>query len=192
MQFEQARDFIFDELRKGLSGQLTYHSIAHVQDVYQAAEYLGKQEGLTGYELKLLLTAASYHDAGFLKEARDHEEESCRIAGGVLPGYGYSAEDIARICGMIRATRIPQSPHNHLEEILADADLDYLGRDDFFSIGEQLFTELKTAGVLNSEEAWNRMQVRFLESHRYFTPTAIRERGPKKQENLAAVKAKIN
>ena len=34
-----------------------------------------------------------------------------------LPEYGYSTGQIDRICGMIMATQIPQTPHNKLEEI---------------------------------------------------------------------------
>ena len=32
------------------------------------------------------------------------------------------------------ATKIPQTPLTKLEEIICDADLDYLGREDFFEI----------------------------------------------------------
>ena len=63
---------------------------------------------------------------------------------------------------MIMATKIPQSPRNGLEEIICDADLDYLGRDDFYEIGATLFEELKAYNVLQNEREWNRIQVKFL------------------------------
>ncbi|QJD96823.1 HD domain-containing protein [Mucilaginibacter robiniae] len=191
MQFEQAGNFIMNKLRQELPNHLYYHSIEHVQDVYEAAEMLAKQEGLSAYETQLLLTAARYHDAGFLKGSQDHEEESCRIAQENLPTYGYNEEEISRICGIIMATRLPQTPKNHLEEILADADLDYLGRDDFFAVGYKLFQELLSFGVLSTEEEWNKLQVRFLESHHYFTSTAIQLRQEKKQVHLALIKEKL-
>lgn len=180
-----------NKLSHELPGYLYYHSAEHVQDVYEAAEMLAKHEGISVYETKLLLTAARYHDAGFLKGSQDHEEESCRIAQANLPGYGYHEEEISRICGMIMATKLPQTPKNHLEEILADADLDYLGRDDFFTIGNKLFQELSGFGVISTEEDWNKLQVRFLESHHYFTPTAIQLRQEKKQAHLALIKEKL-
>ena len=62
----------------------------------------------------------------------------------LLPEFGYSETEIDTICGMILATKFPQQPHNRLEEIMCDADLDYLGRPDFFSIGNTLFEELKS------------------------------------------------
>lgn len=191
MQFKQAGQFIINKLRKELPKHLSYHSVEHVKDVYEAAEKIGRAEGISDDDLKLLLTAAWYHDSGFLKGAKDHEEESCRIAREILPAYGYAPEDIDRICGMIMATRIPQMPHTHLERILADADLDYLGRDDFFTIGDKLFNELSVFGFLSTEDEWNRLQVRFLENHHYFTQTALAWRKAKKEAHLAQVKAKI-
>lgn len=191
MKLKQAGQFIMNKLRKELPEHLSYHSVEHISDVFSAAEKLCKAEGVPAYETSLVLTAAWYHDAGFLKGAKDHEDESCRIAREALPVYGYTSEEIERICGMIMATRIPQAPRNHLEEILADADLDYLGRDDFFTIGDKLFTELSVFGFLNTEEEWNKLQVRFLESHHFFTATALQWRKQKKQEHLEQIKAKL-
>ena len=192
MQFKQAGKFIIGKLSKELPRHLSYHSVDHIKDVYNAAEQLGQQEGITANDMKLLLTAAWYHDSGFLKGAKGHEEESCRIARQALPGYGYSQTDIDKICGMIMATKIPQSPQNHLEQILADADLDYLGRDDFFTIGDKLYNELSVFGFINTEAEWHQLQVRFLENHHYFTRSALSLRQAKKEAHLQQVKAKLN
>ena len=192
MHFKKAGKYIISKLSKELPRHLSYHSVEHIVDVYHAAEQLGRQEGISVSDMKLLLTAAWYHDSGFLKGAKDHEEESCRIAQDVLPGYGYSSAEIEKICGMIMATKIPQSPKNNLEEILADADLDYLGRDDFFIIGDKLFNELSVFGFIQTEAEWNQLQVRFLENHHYFTKSAISLRQSKKEAHLQQVKAKLN
>ncbi|GAB3923303.1 HD domain-containing protein [Mucilaginibacter myungsuensis] len=192
MQFKKAGKYIMTKLSKELPRHLSYHSVEHIQDVYNAAEQIGAQEGVGQHDMKLLLTAAWYHDAGFLKGAKDHEEESCRIAQETLPAYGYTEADIEKISGMIMATKIPQSPKNHLEEILADADLDYLGRDDFFTIGDKLFNELSVFGFINTDDEWNALQVRFLENHHYFTASAINSRHQKKEAHLQQVKDKLN
>jgi uncharacterized protein len=191
MQFKSAGKYILKKLSQELPDHLSYHSVEHIKDVYDAAQQIGESEGISSYDMKLLLTAAWYHDAGFLKGAKDHEEESCRIASECLPAFGYTANDIERVNGLIRATKIPQSPRNLLEQILADADLDYLGRDDFFTIGDQLFAELSAFGIIKSEDEWNRLQVRFLESHHYFTQTAVDTRQAKKELHLAMVKEKL-
>lgn len=191
MQFKNTGEFIIQKLRNELSPQLTYHSVDHVLDVYNAAEKIGTAENISADDMKLLLTAAWYHDSGFLKGAKGHEEESCRIARETLPGFDYQPNEIEQICGMIMATKIPQSPKNHLEEILADADLDYLGREDFFAIGNLLFQELLNFDVIKTVQVWDELQVSFLESHHYFTKTALGLRQAKKQEHLQQIKAKL-
>ena len=85
---------------------------------------------------------------------------------------------------MIMATKIPQSPNTLLEEILCDADLDYLGRDDFFNIGETLFEELRAYHLISDEQAWNRLQVSFLNAHHYYTRTNKALREPVKRRYL--------
>ena len=188
MLLEQAGEFILNKIGNELPGNYYYHNADHTRDVHAATESIAIAEGIKGEELTLLLTAAYYHDSGYLRTLNEHEAESCRIAIEYLPGFGYSPEQIEKICGMIKATRIPQTPHNKLEEILADADLDYLGRDDFFDIGDKFYHERG----LSDRDAWNAIQVKFLEEHHYFTQTALNLRNAKKQENLAKVKALIH
>ena len=191
MQFNKVQKFILGKLKKELPKNLTYHSLGHIKDVYAAAENLAMLQSVTGDDLTLLLTAVLFHDSGFLKQQKEHERVGCEIARQYLPEYDYSPEQVEQICGMIMATQIPQTPHNKLEQIICDADLDYLGRDDFFTIGNKLYDELCMYGIINSELEWNKLQVRFLEKHRYFTPTAKKLRKVKKAENLALVKSKI-
>jgi predicted metal-dependent HD superfamily phosphohydrolase len=188
MQFQKAKSYINARLRKELPPHLSYHSVAHVKDVYAAAERLAAAEGVTGEDLTLLLTAVMYHDCGFMVASKEHEKIGCDIARESLPAFGYTAEQIERVCGMIMATRIPQTPTNLLEEIIADADLDYLGREDFWTIGNKLFTELQMYGIIQTEDEWNALQVKFLEQHHYFTKTAKDTRKEKKDGYVAILK----
>lgn len=192
MKYHQLFDIVIQKLRDELPGHLSYHSVTHVKDVIESAEAIAKSEGIEGDDLTLVKTAALFHDTGFIFGSKEHEKRSCEIAESYLPNYGYSAKDIERIGGMIMATKIPQSPNNHLEEILADADLDYLGRDDFFTIGDKLYEELAMFGIVQTEHDWNRLQEKFLENHHYFTATAISNRQTKKDENLAIIKKKLS
>jgi hypothetical protein len=75
-----------------------------------------------------------------------------------------------------------------LEEIIADADLDYLGRTDFHVIGRRLFDELKFQKVIQNEQQWNELQVGFLSTHQYFTATSMERRNPQKLEHLQQLK----
>jgi hypothetical protein len=72
----------------------------------------------------------------------------------------------------------------HLQRIICDADLDYLGRDDFFVIGDQLRREFLHFGIVSSEKAWKELQLKFLTSHHYHTQNSAELREPVKQVNL--------
>lgn len=191
MQFEEAGKYVMGLLNRELPAALCYHNVAHTLDVYNAAERIAKSEGVTGHNLKLLLTAAWYHDSGHVTGKPDHEMQSCAIAREALPQFNYTPVEIKRICSIIMATRLPQSPKDILGEILADADLDYLGRDDFFAISAKLYEELGNTGRKVPKDEWNRIQVKFFESHHYFTKTARAERETKKEENLQLIKAEL-
>jgi len=190
MEFLKAKAHIAKRLKKELPKYLYYHSTEHIKDVYDSAKQIALKEGVKGENLKLLLIAAMYHDCGFIIQSKNHEKVSCDIVRETLPKFGFSTEQIKTICGMIMATQIPQKPQNHLEEILCDADLDYLGREDFFKIGNHLFEELKSYKIVNTERDWNLLQIRFLEEHNYFTKTAIEIRKPKKDMYLKFLKEK--
>lgn len=184
MDFESLKDYILDRLRKELDENLAYHSVGHTKDVMRAAVDYAEMEGVNGRELCLLKTAALFHDIGFTKVYKGHEDASIDIAKEVLPNYGYSDKDINTIAGMINATKIPQSPTNHLEEIMADADLDYIGRDDLFMIGQKLQYEWKKVGIISTVREWHEKQLAFLKNHNYFTRSAQKLREEKKQENI--------
>ncbi|MBP6812912.1 MAG: HD domain-containing protein [Saprospiraceae bacterium] len=192
MDYRAVKQFILDKLRNELSDQLRYHGIHHTLDVLKMAAEICASEGVEGHQLVLVKTAALFHDAGFVKNKHaGHEAEGCLMAREYLPEYGYSMEDIEVICGMILATKIPQSPANLLEEILCDADLDYLGRPDFPKIGSSLFEELQAYHLLNDEQAWNRLQVSFLSAHKFYTPTNRALREPVKLRYLEDLKGLV-
>lgn len=182
---------ILDKLINELPTHLHYHTIHHTLDVYQCARDIAKEEGISASDLKLLLIAAIYHDAGYLDQNYNHEQQSCEIARKYLPQFHYSKEDINTICNIIMATKIPQKPKSHLEKIICDADLSYLGSDDFFSTAEKLYNEMTAIGTVKNREEWNSMQETFLQQHYYFTVTAIKLMKSKKEKNLEILQSKI-
>ena len=188
MNYDKAHSYALERLEKELPKHLYYHGKHHTIDVLDAAEKIADFEGIKDEEeITLLKTACLFHDIGFTVSGQDHEERGCEIVGEILPDLGYNPEQINKIKGMIMATKIPQSPNNKLEQIICDADLDYLGRDDFFSIGDTLFQELKHLGVVNDADSWNNLQVRFLTAHAYFTDWGRSKRQGKKAEHLQQV-----
>jgi hypothetical protein len=106
-----------------------------------------------------------------------------------LPSFGYTEAEIDLVCSLINATRLPQIANTKLEKILCDADLDYLGRDDFSMIAHKLRYEWEELGYLHSTlKEWYLLQVEFLEGHQYFTDSAKILRHNGKIKNLLEIK----
>lgn len=191
INYYKAERFIMKQLEEKLSDKLFYHSINHTKDVVKSVERLALSENVTDEGLFLLKTAANYHDAGFVEQYEKNELIGARMAAEILPKYGYTQENIDRIKDLIYVTEIPHKPKNKLEEIICDADLDYLGRDDFHEIADRLRKELREHGKIDSDRLWDEIQVKFLTQHRYFTKTAIETRRSKKLQNLEDIKRKL-
>lgn len=187
-RYLNARNFIIEKMKKELPPDLFYHGLHHTLDVCDAASLLALKENVSSENTELLKMAALFHDAGFIRQYKLNEEIGCEIAREVLPEFNYEPVEIDTICGMVMATRVPQTPKNHLEEIMVDADLDYLGRADFYSIGKTLFNELNAFGAALDDKQWNQMQVKFLSNHKYFTNTAKELRDSGKQKQLEKLK----
>jgi uncharacterized protein len=185
MNYRGAKIFILNKLQAELPKGLSYHGLHHTKDVLRIATSLCAAEGVKGRQVKLIKTAALLHDAGFVKNQHSgHEHQGCIIAQNVLPQFGYTQNDIDQICKMIMSTKIPQSPDNLPECILCDADLDYLGRPDFYKIARSLFEEMLQYRLIGDESTWNRLQVSFLSAHSYHTDTNRRVREPVKRAYL--------
>jgi predicted metal-dependent HD superfamily phosphohydrolase len=78
-----------------------------------------------------------------------------------------------------------------MEEILADADLDVLGRQDFQTRNEALRAEMAASGINLSDEQWIRTQLRVLQDHHYFTEAARDLRGEGKRKNIRAMEERL-
>lgn len=192
MQYEKLYLFLIQKMESGLPTYLTYHNTDHTKSVIVAAEHLANAENVKGDDLVLLKTAALVHDTGFIQHHNNHEEFSCKIARKHLPDFGYSAEQIETICRMILSTRLPQTPADHLSKLLCDADLYYLGTEQYTTEAEKLYSEFKKFGQVKTRLEWELKQLEFLSAHTYFTKTAIAERDVQKQENLQQLKAKLD
>jgi len=190
--FTSIKQPILLRLKNELDPQLGYHNLSHTIDVLEQAEVIAEQEKVNDkHDLLLLKTAAVFHDSGFLIVYKNHEEKSCEIALESLKNI-LSEEDIKKICGMIMATKIPQTPHTLLEQIICDADLDYLGRNDFEPISRNLYKEFIAFKIIPENIIWDHIQIKFFESHHYFTGTSMSKRNEKKLKHLQILKERSN
>ena len=182
--FKEVEQHVLGKLKRELPKELFYHGAHHTLDVLHSAITIGKDEKISDDEMLLLKVAVLYHDLGFTRVYKDHEEVGIEIAREELPGFGFNKKEIDIIAGMIMATKIPQNPKTQLERIIADADLEYLGRDDFETVGKTLFEEMKVYLDVESERQWNIIQMNFLKSHHYHTAYCKRNREAKKNQYL--------
>ncbi len=178
----------FEILNSKLPQKLYYHGAHHTYDVLKVINKSITREKIDIYTAKLLRIGALYHDIGFAISNIEHEKLGCEIVEKYMIEYGFTKKEITIVKGLIMATHIPQTPENYLEKMICDADLDYLGRDDFYAISNQLFNELRAFSVINDINEWNKIQVKFLEAHQYHTPFAKTNRQPKKEKRINEIK----
>ncbi len=177
---QHMKDFVIGLLNTKLSKFYYYHNVGHTLYVVQKVIEIGQHEKCSAKEIDLLSTAALWHDAGFINVYTGHEEEGCKMVQQYLPGYGYNSSDIAVICGMIMATKLPHRPNNKLEEIIADADLEYLGTESAAEKANDLYKELHHLNPQLTRAAWNNVQIDFCKQHHYFTAFCKKNKTPQK------------
>ena len=191
IQFTDIQEIILDKLEKELPDYLYYHNVKHTVDVVTEVELIGWGEGCTDEEILLLKTAGLFHDVGHTVAYDNHEYHGTVIAREMLPNYNYTPEQIELICSIIMSTKLPPKPTNLLEDIICDSDLDYLGRSDFIPVSNTLFEELKAQNKMGSLNDWNKIQVKFISGHQYFTKTARSLREVNKQLQIERIQSLI-
>lgn len=145
-----------------------YHQWMHTKSFYDAICYLAILENVDARDLEKLKIAALYHDTGYTTgKSEDHEYKSAEIARQELPSFGVDECDIYDICRLIVSTAQGYRPSNVLEEIMRDADYEYLGRDYYPYVVELLRKEKRV-----SDDVWKEEQISFLKGHKFLTSSA--------------------
>jgi predicted metal-dependent HD superfamily phosphohydrolase len=175
------RKQVLDKLKGELPQFLAYHGMDHTRNVLSVCEQYIRRENLSERDRYLLRMGAIVHDMGFLIGPKNHEAVGAEMAGVLMKNLGMKQDIIDQVKGLVMATKIPQTPLNDLQKIICDADLDYLGRDDYPTISVKLFVELKHMNIIATEQQWKDLQINFLKAHRFQTDFARKNREPKKQ-----------
>ncbi len=192
IRFTDIQEIVLDKLERELPAHLFYHNVKHTVDVVTEVELIGLAEGCSDEEILILKTAALFHDTGHTVAYEEHEFQGTLIAREMLPEYDYTPDQIDLVCSLIMSTRLPPEPSNLLEKIICDSDLDYLGRSDFIPVSNSLFEELKAQNKMGSLNEWNKLQVKFISGHQYFTRTARRLREVNKQQQIKRIQSLIS
>ena len=187
--FSEIKEIVLKKLG-ALDVYLTYHNVSHTLDVLSQAERIAQSEGLKDDNgLFLLKVAALYHDTGFLRAYTGHEKASCAIFLEDAGSLGFTAQQKEIILGLIMATQVPQKPAGLLQEIICDADLDYLAREDFYAGANNLREEFLHFHIVDDNAGWEKLQLKFFENHHYHTFSSKMQREPAKQKHFAELLA---
>ncbi len=189
---EEMQDFVLSLFKEKLNQNYYFHNEQHTLYVLDKAVEIAHYEKCTEADIELLKVAALWHDAGYINIYFGHEEESCELSKIYLPDFGYNQKEISIVCGMIMATKTPQSPQNLLEEIVADADLEYLGTSSAENKAMLLYKELKYLNPILTEKQWNETQINFIKTHHYFTNYCKTFAEPAKEAYLSKLIKELN
>ena len=190
--YSYIKELFRDELPNDLRFHIAKHTLHTTRGVVASANRIAISEGVSEHDRELLITAAYFHDVGYIMEYNKNEPIGARMAGRILKLIGYKPNEIAKIQKMILATDLEVEPKTHLEKILCDADLDHFGREDFFKLDGKLREEWREEGKDASDEAkWYKATLKILQTQHYYTESQIKLREKKKQKNIKRLLNKL-
>ncbi|MET6998458.1 Pycsar system effector family protein [Chitinophaga defluvii] len=190
---EAARQYVTQQYQEHPHPQLVYHNLVHTKQVVQSAEQICAHYRLPEDELVAVFVAAWFHDLGYLLGTADrHEENGAAEAVSFLQQQEVTVPIQEMVKRCILATKMPQSPQSLPEQIVCDADLSHLGREDFKVRNKLLKQEVEMVGNKKiSGIAWTTTTIVFLEQHHYFTEYCQTRYKQQKEENLRKLKSKL-
>lgn len=184
---EKADAFVLQLFKEKLPHTFVYHNYTHTKRVVKSTEeIIENTEDLTEKEKHILLLAAWLHDTGYAESLQNHEEHSVKIAEKFLQEEGAEPDIIKGVLSCIHSTCMSNTPTNKLDEILRDADSSHLSKDYYLETSEMLRQELKFHNIKNhTVMEWLDANIElFTKKHQYYTPYAVKNWEPRKDENL--------
>ncbi len=183
---EKVENFVPDLFSKKLPNPFIYHNLKHTQRVVKSTKELIEKSEIPVKQEEEILLAAWLHDTGYTETFMGHEEESVKIAEAWLKENNAEKEKLETVSRLIMATRMEAVPHDHLEEIIKDADTSHLAKDYYEETSEFLRQELKLQKIKNfNHQEWIDQNIElFTERHQYFTPYAKKNWKEQKDKNL--------
>jgi predicted metal-dependent HD superfamily phosphohydrolase len=186
------RELFRDELPDGIKYHNADHTLHPTKGVVAAANNLALLENISEHDRELLITAAYFHDAGYIREYGRNEPVAARMAGRILKLIGYEPDEVEKVQKMILATDPEVEPKTHVEKILCDADLDHLGREDFFELDERVREGRRVRQIdVSDDVTWCRSTLEFLKKHPYYTESQKKLREKGKQKNIKTLLKKL-
>ena len=179
------RELFKDELPEGIKYHDANHTLHPTKGVVASANRIAISEKISENDRELVITAAYFHDTGYIRQYEKNEPIAARMAGRILKLIGYKPSEMAKIQRMILSTDIEREPKTHLEKILCDADLDHFGRDDLFKMDEKVREGLRIKGIdVNDDAKWYKGTLELLRKHQFYNESQKKLREKTKQKNI--------
>lgn len=182
---DAAREYAASKLARNLHPQISFHDFEHTKTVVNVSLEIGKAEGVSENDLRILEVAAWFHDLGYPREVEGHEKIGAHMARNFLLDLNVDLSEIEKVERIILSTRLIEKPHSLLEEIIRDADMAHLGMSNAKERSLLLRDEKEAMlGIKHSDKEWLKINYAFYKDHRYNTKTADEMFGAKKQAYL--------
>ncbi len=189
---EASRAHVEKLLADRLAPWVLYHDFRHTDETYRACREIGEACRLGPDDLEIALIAALFHDTGYTETVKGHEERGAAIATEFLSGRGYPADKIRAVTGCILATTVPQKPRNLVEQVVCDADMLYVGREEFFHKNDLLKAEMeRREGIVIDPGEWLKRSLQFLEGQGYHTEYCRGKLSAGLRKNIAALREQL-
>jgi uncharacterized protein len=181
-----------DELPDGIKFHDANHTLHPTKGVVAVANRIAISENISEHDRELLIAAAYFHDTGYIREYDKNEPIAARMAGRILKLIGYKPNEIEMVQMMILSTDLDREPKTHVEKIICDADLDNLGREDFFKLDGKLREGRRARGIDVSDDAkWFKGTLEVIKKHQYYTESQKKLRDKEKQKNIKKLLNKL-
>ncbi len=180
-------DYTYDRLEVELPANVYFHNLNYAKQIYSHAGLLCKAEDLDLEEALMIRTATLLLPLGYITSYENPEKQAAAIATEILPEYFYSEKQTNLITNLILSTKLPASPRNLLEKIMADTRMEYLGRIDFIKLYKLLFLEHNEFHPPVEIREWKEEQINILASHEFFTEGARRLREVSAAEQIKKI-----
>lgn len=150
---------------------LYFHNSSMVKNVSNQVELLSRAENLPDEDFIDLKLASVFLLTGFISDYEKPMEASLRLVEEILPGYGFSQENVETTKKIIRNC-FTDHQESLTDNILHDARYDYLGRVDYLKLTDKLVRERTEYGNHPDNKTWIEFQKKQLADHQFLTKTA--------------------
>jgi uncharacterized protein len=180
-------------LEQSSCNTLPFHNIVHTREVVKNTVNILTRMKLSSEESEPLVIAAWFHDTGFSKKYKGHEDVSINLAKTFLSKHQYPPRKIDVVIECIEATKMPQNPKTELAKVLCDADLFHVGTPNFFYRKQLLRKEWENEfNKQYTDMEWHQLNLVFLQEHEFFTDYGKKRLKNESRENIEKLKNLIS